>query len=235
MATAPWPRDPRQPYPNPRRRELQRRIQQAQRNYRRAKTDLGRDNNTAWLASLMAQYAAEPAMCPADLQPGPARDDAWRLPPAAFGPDALPFLPEYPFDTPGDGQGCYFLYAGPGHLSPLYDGPPVDPYCVPLMHRYITSNTLEKIYATPQPTVMHLRWDEALSRLLAPPPPMTPVGEPIHTILIDPQGLAAGYRRTLVVGATNDIATARDAAERWAALLEIRFLVAIARFGFFNH
>jgi hypothetical protein len=34
---------------------------------------------------------------------------------------------------------------------------------------------------------------------------------------------------------TNDVATARDAADRWASLLEIRFLVATARFGFFNH
>lgn len=103
------------------------------------------------------------------------------------------------------------------------------------MHRYITSGTLEKIYATPQPTTMHLRWGEALDRLLEPSPPMAHVGEPIHEILIDPAGLASGYRRTLVVGVTNDVATARDAADRWASLLEIRFLVATARFGFFNH
>ena len=134
----------------------------------------------------------------------------------------------------GDGQGRYFIHAGTSHLSPLYEGPPVDPFFVTLMHRYIMSGTLEKIYATPQATTMHLRWDEALGRLLDLPP-RAHDGAPIHEILIDPQGLASGYRRTLVVGVTNDVATARDAADRWASLLEIRFLVATARFGFFNH
>ncbi|MCA9775726.1 MAG: hypothetical protein KC800_03385 [Candidatus Eremiobacteraeota bacterium] len=220
--------NPREPRPNPEVKEILDCIKRTHADLQRADTHTQRRGYARILKAHLEMLDGEPETF-TDLQPGKV-DWSRRL----DGPDLRErarMTEESPFDTPGETNGDFFFYADGGYVSLLYRGEVVDPYQIPLMHRYGPwSSSLEKLYASAAPTTHHFTDPEMLRRFVGSKG--NPHRQNQFWLLPDPRGLQGGGSMLLKTYATQG--NAIKAADRLGEQLDIRFVVAVPRIAFLN-
>jgi hypothetical protein len=180
----------------------------------------------------------EPELVPGPIQQGAGSGARFLLPASEFREDAsVPFLNEYPFDRPGDGEGLCFFYAG-RRISPLYTGPPLDPYQFPqpLHQSGPFVYTLEKRLATgtgtdrriPASAVDRIRTRRRKRSKVSPS-----TDSEMHFVLCDPRGFDDDNPPTsLELGSYTNLRGAVRAAGRISETLGIRLVVGTVRARF---
>jgi len=225
--------DPRRPKTNPELKQLLRLIDRQHKDLKSAGTHRARRGHAAVLRATLEMFLDEPEFLQ-DLRDGPAAAAPRALLDPASFPEEVPFLSETPFETGGEAANRFFFYTSSGAFSPLFEGPALDPYYMPPLHRhgpYVY--TLEKRYASAKATACRLSGEDALRRAAPRRKPGSRRDKPIF-VLCDPAGLEPGASAALTAIYAN-AAKARDLADRLAAELNIRFITAAVRFAFCTH
>lgn len=220
--------NPRQPRPNPEVKEILSCIKRTHADLQKAETHTQRRGYARILKAHLEMLEEEPETF-TDLQPGTV-DWIRKL----VGPELrerAPLREESPFDLTGESKGDFFFYADGGYVSPLYGGEVVDPYQIPSMHQYGPwSYSLEKLYASANPTTHHFTDPEMLLRFTGFK--RYPNRENQFWLLPDPRGLQGGGSMLLQTYSTQTYA--KKAADRLGKQLDIRFVVAVPRISFLN-
>ncbi|MFZ5562721.1 MAG: hypothetical protein ACOZBW_01610 [Thermodesulfobacteriota bacterium] len=168
--------------------------------------------------------AAEPEFL-YDLMPGEAKPGDAYFRQEAFPAQGPRLTPETPFDLAGHAGGKYFFYTS-GKISTIIAGGAVDPYIVgePFRSMGPWNYTLEKAYASPKPTTMHVAGEEVFDRVLSGRSfPPVPAGKG-HLVIADPRGLARGGK-AVCIATLPDLNRAIRLADQMGELLDIRFVV----------
>ncbi len=180
----------------------------------------------------------EPELVPGPVQEGAGLGARFLLPASEFPEgSAVPFLNEYPFDRPGDGEGLCFFYAG-RRVSPLYTGPALDPYRFPqplhdsgpwvysLEKRLVTK--MDRDCRVPASVLEGIRERNRRQKAVSPNDDTE-----MHFVLCDPRGFDDESPPTsLEVGRYTSLRRAMSTAERLSETLGIRMLVATVRARF---
>lgn len=213
--------DPRKPRKNPELPGIVRAFESNFKDFKAARSPTQRRGYVMVMRALLEQYLDEPDTL-TDLLEGPAEETARaRLDPDSLGWDRSPGETD-PFAQAELGPEPYFFYTAGGRYSNLYPEPAQDPYYVPgLWNHGFFVHTLEKIYATPQPTTHRVVDEEVYKRLVKP----VRGGERPFFLLADPAGIEGGHR-VVNVKAYKEIGAAVKQADRLGQMLGIRFLVA---------
>jgi hypothetical protein len=170
----------------------------------------------------------QPKFIPAGIAPGIV-PDGQRYFAAAEIPEVDRFKSERPFDFGGETSGLFFFYTDTGKFSQLYDPPVVEPHQINILweHGYFV-HTLEKQYATQDPTENHVTEINICTKLLKEKGISGLFGRDSKVILyLDPRGCAdSSLCVNYAIAFYQDYGIARRAADFLAKELSIRFLVA---------
>jgi hypothetical protein len=232
------PRDPLRQRPNPEIPEILRLLQKSFAELLEETDYTRRIGRARVLVAHLESLIDEPELVPGPVREGAGSGARFLLPASEFPEgSAVPFLREYPFDRPGDGEGLCFFYAG-RRVSPLYTGPALDPYRFPQpLHQsgpWVYS--LEKRVATKTDTDRRVP-ASAIEEIAETKGKRNPVGPnddtEMHFVLCDPRGFDDdGPPTSLEVGRYTSLRRATSAAEQLSETLGIRMLVATVRARF---
>jgi len=182
-------------------------------------------------------YLEESSPRPGMIAKGRHDDSKFRMKPEAFANDDIELVDAYPFDDGGESAGLGFYCAQTGHFSPLFKGPPYHRIVGALLSYGYFVYGMEKRYATGTATTHHLTDSHVLPKLgRAMRAPKAKKDEERHLVLCDPAGQRAPEGLgSLTALETGDLSKAHHAADKLAALLDIRFVVATQRMCYDTH